>query len=59
MGLTSFLVKTLIGGAAAVGIGATIKAANKSKQRRLQEQAEEERRQNTPCYFVDGISEKL
>ena len=58
MGLTSFLVKTLIGGAAAVGIGATIKAANKSKQRRLQEQAEEERRRNTPCYFVDGISEK-
>ena len=58
MGLSSFLVKTLIGGAAAVGIGATIKAANKSKQRRLQEQAEEERRQNTPCYFVDGISEK-
>lgn len=58
MGLSSFLVKTLIGGAAAVGIGATIKAANKNKQRRLQEQAEEERRQNTPCYFVDGISEK-
>lgn len=58
MGLTSFLVKTLIGGAAVVGIGTTIKAANKSKQRRLQEQAEEERRQNTPCYFVDGISEK-
>ena len=58
MGLSSFLVKTLIGGAAAVGLGATIKAANKSKQRRLQEQAEEERRRNTPCYFVDGISEK-
>ena len=58
MGLSSFLVKTLIGGAAAVGIGATIKAANKSKQRRFQEEAEEERRRNTPCCFVDGISEK-
>ena len=57
MGLASFFVKTFIGGATAVGIGAMIKATKRNKQRRLQEQAEEERRKNTPCHFVDGISE--
>ena len=57
MGLASFFVKTFIGRATAVGIGAMIKATKRNKQRRLQEQAEEERRKNTPCHFVDGISE--
>ena len=48
MGLASFFANLFIGGATAVGIGAMIKATKRNKQRRLQEQAEEERRKNTP-----------
>lgn len=53
-----FFTKALIGGAVAIGLGSTIKAKRKEKQRRLQEQAEEERRKSTPCSFSDGITER-
>ena len=48
MGLASFFFKFFISRATAVGISAMIKATKRNKQRRLQEQAEEERRKNTP-----------
>lgn len=57
MGWADLFFGTALVGATAIGIGAALKSGKKEKQRRLLEEAEEERRQNIPCKFNNGIDE--